>query len=133
MKDINSIIIAINEYTAACGIVGPAITVSTTDNIRWAIASSPTLNFAIDLDKSDAKAKLTELFTKIKSLYQINRQYKVVFMGKGRIYNFQCEVEATSEKHAKILATSELMAERLSLSNYKSPVISVSRSLQGAA
>ena len=52
---------------------------------------------------------------------------------KGKGINFQCEVTAETESKAKIKARSELMAERLNPHNYKNPVVSVTRPMQGAA
>lgn len=52
----------------------------------------------------------------------------------GKQFNFQCEVEAKDEAKAKIAGRSELLAEGLTPSLYKMPVVTVVRPIhQGAA
>jgi hypothetical protein len=107
---------------------GIGIGSTTQDNFFCVICMAPALNCAINLEDDDAEFQLKELFKEVEAVIPKKRLFKVLFLANNRsVFNFECEVEAFNEAGAKIAGNSEVLAERMSLSHFKKPVVTTVR------
>ena len=125
---VKSLVKAISSAAHEANKTGMGIGATTQENFFCVICMAPALNCAINLEDSDAEFQLKELLKEVEAVIPKKRLFKVLFLANNRsVFTFQCEVEAFDEAGAKIAGNSEVLAERMSLSHFKKPVVTTVR------